>query len=798
MNKKIDFVELEKKTQDETLKELEFFNVLDFISKKCLTEKGKELILNAHPIDDIKWLTHELSQIDEFTNLLISDEELPVENINDIRPILYKSRIENAILNTGELLSIADVIRVARQLKLFLEHRKEKCPLLNEELFNIFNEPALRKHITDAVDDNGEVKDNATKELLKIRNEIIDKSNRLRYRMDKIVKQFSEENFTQEEFYTVRDGRFVLPIRSEHKRHLSGIIHSVSQTGATVFIEPTEIVEMNNEISFLKVEEQREIYNILKGLTKEVARYSAILLETYDIIGHLDALYARAVYALEFGAVKPVISDTNEIHLKKIYHPLLVHSKGKKNVVPLSIEFIENKRGHLISGPNAGGKTVALKSIGLNILLALSGFFTIGEVHTNFRNVYSAIGDHQSIENDLSTFSSQLIKLKQILDVADAKSLVLVDEIGSGTDPQEGAALASGILDTFIELNLFFIATTHQSSLKTYALNREVIENASLEFNEAALKPTYHFLSGIPGNSYAFFLAKNIGIDANVLKRANNYLGDKQKELENSIAILQRYKQETAELLRQLNIEKSKCNELKTSLETREKELKNRKVEIIANAKLEAYSIVQNANALVKNTIKEIKNQNRNINDIKEEFNKKSKNFEEEIEKINIDKKAKNVDKVITLNAGDIVGLIDGSQIGEVLEANNQNQTALVDFNGLKFRLKFDQLYFKDKADFVKNTSKKHSTNVVDYLKLDVQTKIDLRGMRVDEALKSLDKFISEAILTNVGYITIIHGKGTGALRSSIHDYLSEVKEIKSFRLGELVEGGAGVTVVYF
>ena len=793
----INFIDIEEKTKLETLKELEYFKVLDFISKKCLTAKGRELIQSSLPKDTIDWLINELELVNEFTNLLISDDEFPLENINDIRPFLNKSKIENSVLNTGELLSILDVIRVARQLKVFLQSRIEKYPILNTEITYIFDEPTLRKHIFDAINENGEIRDNATKELLRIRGEIIDKSNRLRSRMNKIVKHFTEENFTQEEFYTVRDGRFVLPIKSEHKRHLSGIIHGVSQTGATIFIEPTEIVEMNNEISYLKVEEQREIYEILKRLTKEVSRQSAILFDTYDIIGHLDALYAKANYALEFGGIKPVISDTNEIHLKKIYHPLLVQSRGKKNVVPLSIDFLDNKRGYLISGPNAGGKTVALKSIGLNILLALSGFFPLGEVHTNFRNIYSAIGDHQSIENDLSTFSSQLIKLKQILDIADSKSLILIDEIGSGTDPQEGGALASGILDTFVEIKLFFIATTHQSSLKTYALNREVIENASLEFNETALKPTYNFLAGSPGNSYAFFLAKNIGISSIVLDRAKSYLGDRQKELEKSIAVLQKYKQEARELIRQVNIDKSKLDEKQENLEKREKDLSNRKKEIISKAKMEAYSILQNANALVKNTIKELKLQQRDVNDVKREFNIKVKQLAEEISLMQKDEKRKEK-KIISLEVGDIVGLIDGSQVGEVMEVNNKNHTALVDFNGIKFRLKFEQLYFKDKGNSNLKPPKKRTSEIVDYLKLDVDTKLDLRGMRVDEALKKLDKFLADSLLSNIGYVTIIHGKGTGALRSAIHKLLKDINEVKSFRIGELVEGGAGVTVVYF
>ena len=529
-NKNIDFIQLEEKILKETFKELEFYTVLETVAKKCLTQKGRELITTALPVGaycirpdtvstknegvSITPLQKELNQVDEMMLLMTSDEDLPIENISDVREILQKAKIEGAVLNTQEIMQIYDIVRVAREIKKFLSARTEKYPDLSDEISIIFDNPNLQKIILNTIDENGEIKDNATKELQRIRIEINNKSNSLRSKMNKIVRQFADQDMTQEEFYTVRDGRFVLPIKSEHKRQLTGIIHGVSQTGATVYIEPSEIIEMNNEISLLKSEEQREIYNILKNLTKEIAKDATHLIETYNIIGHIDSLHAKASYALQFGGIKPEIIDdsnvgaycirptdclgrmpyaptnpqlndrrgvlntpyqNNEIIMNKVYHPILVQNLGKKNVVPLSINFSFDKRGHLISGPNAGGKTVALKSIGLNVILALSGFFPIGEVKmrlTNrFLNVFSAIGDHQSIENNLSTFSSQLLKMKEILDVADSNSLVLIDEICSGTDPREGGALAAGILDTFIDLNLFFIVTTHQSSLKTYALN---------------------------------------------------------------------------------------------------------------------------------------------------------------------------------------------------------------------------------------------------------------------------------------------------------------------------------------
>ena len=873
------FAQLEKKVINETFRELEFYSVLETISKKCLTQKGRELITAALPANsksshfnlnakhlpnqnnsekllktkpELIWLNKELNQVDEMVMLMTSDEALPLENIADVRDILHKSKISGAILNTQELMQVYDIIRVAREVKNFLKIRTEKCPELSDEILMIFDNPNLQKIITNAIDESGEIKDNATKELHRIRIEIAEKSNRLRSKMNKIVRQFAEQEMTQEDFYTVRDGRFVLPIKSEHKRHLSGIIHGVSQTGSTVYVEPSEIIEMNNEISLLKGEEQREIYNILKRLTSEIAKDAVQLIETYDIIGHIDSLNAKAVYALQFGGIKPEIFETNEmigkneaivkneIIMNKIYHPILVQNKGKSNVVPLSISFSFDKRGHLISGPNAGGKTVALKSIGLNIILALSGFFPIGEVKTCLVNVFSAIGDHQSIENDLSTFSSQLLKMKEILDVADSNSLVLIDEICSGTDPREGGALAAGILDTFIDLNLFFVVTTHQSSLKTYALNstqysknhnskefehnnndnnnndsnddsnngnnsnydknkkqkirnnQTAIENGSFEFDETALKPTYNFLTGIPGNSYAFFLAKNVGLSSRVINRSKKYLGNRQKQLERSISILQKFRKETEDIIKESRAEKLKYEGMKKDYENRKKELIEKKKSLIEEAKLEANEILQKANALVKNTIRELREEKKSMMEVKAEFVKQQKEIETEAKMIKTQKQQVdlNVEIAENLKPDDTVGMLDSAEIGIVIEADNDNKTALVEFNGMKFRLPFSQLYLKEKPLTVRKSSSVE-------IKLDVKTKLDLRGFRAEEALNETTNFIAQAIMGNADYVTIIHGKGTGALRLAIHELLKQTTGIKSFRLGEIFEGGSGITVAY-
>lgn len=769
----------------ESLKELEFDSVLSYVSRYAFSEPGANLVKSLSATDNIDLLNKELDLIDSLKDLYFSGFKIPFEGLTDVRHKIYKSAIENAVLSSTEVLAIHDLIRAFRIINKFFEDRAEQYPLLYDFVSDIYVNKLLEKHITDAIDDNGDIRDNATRELSDIRRQITKKSQKLRARLQKILRYVQEEELTREDFYTIREGRFVLPIKTENKRALPGIIHGISQTGSTVFLEPSEIIEMNNELSLLQNQELREIHRILSNLTHEIGKDSSSILSSLDIISHLDSMTARAKYAIDFGGIKPVVNEENYIYLRNVRHPLLVHSKGNKKVMPLTIEFTNEKRGHLISGPNAGGKTVALKSIGLNILMALSGIFPLGDCRTNFRTVFASIGDHQSLENDLSTFSSQILNLKNILESCGKNSLVLVDEIGSGTDPQEGAALACGVLDSFININLFFVVTTHQSSLKTYALNNPVIDNASLEFDENKLQPTYRFLSGIPGNSYAFILAKNIGLSDLVLNRAQNYLGSRQSELESSISLLQKYKFEAMNLRNEYESEKLKYEKLNREYSEKLNELKVKRKELLTDAKVEAFEIVNKANALIENTIKEIKQSQKPVGEIKKAFDSVKAILKADAE---FEKKQPIHDNVQEFEIGDNVVMLDNNSEGVVVLVDSEDRMAVVEFNGFKFRLRYDKIK-KILSPKVKKSSNSQFT------KFDITTRIDIRGQRAEEAIRKIDELISEALISNVERITIIHGKGTGALKHAVHEFLKFHPSIKSFKLGELVEGGAGVTV---
>lgn len=770
----------------QSLKEIEFPIVLEHIAQFALSELGKEIVLHIVPDYPLNWLIEEHNRIAEMRDLLAKNEVFPSEGISDIRPQLHKSLISGSFLTASELLDVYDALRACRLLSQYFTSKSEISPALAEFGKGFYENRFLEKHITDAIDDTGSIKDTASRELAEIRKNIVETSSRLRSRMNKLLAKVAEEDKVTDEFVTQRDGRFVLPMRASDKRSVPGIIHGMSNTGLTVFVEPTEIVEMNNQLSLLLSDERREMIRILTVLTAELSAEASLFLQSTEVLAHFDAMFAKASYALEKNGVKPHIISGPEIELYNVYHPLLQSQKSVKPI-PLTIEFTSDKRGHLISGPNAGGKTVALKSIGLNIAMALSGIFPLGECRTGLKKIFSAIGDHQSIENNLSTFSSQIVTLKNILSNAASDSLILVDEICSGTDPQEGSALASGIIDFFIDKKSMFVVTTHQSTLKSYALNRPEILNASMEFDTEHLKPTYRFQSGIPGNSYAFVLAESIGMPQSVLNHAKTYLGDKHSELEKSIASLQIFKSQAEESLRIAHSERLAITTLKKDYEEKALEFKQKKSEYLQNAKQEAKEIVQKANALIEHTIKEIREQKRDINDIRKEFSAIKKEIEHAV-KDNKDI----IPADIGFAVGDAVMISDNQRdIGSIIIVDEATQSAIVEFNGIKFKTALYNLVKAKKSD-----QKKYQKSSGGILKLDAKTTIDIRGFRADEACKEVEKLISDALISNIAIVTIIHGKGTGALRQAIHSQLSQHPGVSSYRNGFIAEGGDGITVV--
>ncbi len=844
---------LDNDLAERSLEELEFPKVLERLADMTWSDEGREIILDLRPSPNLPELRAELERVNELVRLTNLGEQLPLEGFADIRSALHKARIAGAFLSPPELLAVRDVIRSSRLTRSFFNTRRETFPMMAEFCAPLHENRLLEKHIADAIDDTGNVKDSASLDLARIRREIIDTSNKLRSRLQKILKKVVEDDVAQEEFITQRDGRFVLPMKTEYKRHIPGIIHSVSQTGSTVFVEPAETFDMNNELSLLHNEERREIERILTTLTGELAEDAEEFLRSVGILARMDASLAKARYAIEFDGMKPDITDENVLVLSNVRNPVLLHNikrerprkngvsgeRNMKSIVPLSIEFDGTSAigtssnavfGHLISGPNAGGKTVAMKSIGLNIAMALAGIFPCGYCKTNFREVFSAIGDNQSIENDMSTFSSQITRLKEILVNASDTSLILVDEICSGTDPQEGSALAVGILDGLLARKAFFVVTTHQSSLKSYALTQSGIMNASMEFNTDKLEPTYKFLSGVPGNSYAFALARNIGLPPRVMEKAQEYLGDKHSTLEESIEVIQQYRREAEKLRRESEDVKRRAEARKTEYDQKFTEFKLKYNDLIRLAKDEAANIVASANKLVENTIREVReaakeeleiakraleqgvslkdNKDKEkaataadtskqetkpaktLADVRREFEAEKQKIQTAAEKHALKPLVEEADE---LEEGDTVTMEDFATLGVIVALDREAGSAVVEFDAVKFRTSLTGLK-RAGAKQIKQAKKPQSSGVA--VNFDAKTEIDLRGMYADEAIKTVEQAIASALTGNVHSLRIIHGKGTGALRQAVQQHLQHHPAVSTFRNGLLNEGGAGVTVV--
>jgi len=785
---------------EDSLSQLEFDKVLLRVSEFTYSPMAALVIKELIPSQsDEKGLEYEFSLIAEGIDIIGHEDRLPFEGFSDISGAISKSNTTGSILTVPEIISINETIRSFRLFQFYFRSIDHKYPVFAECVSGFYSNRLLEKHINETIDETGEIKDTASRELQRIRSEIKETSSRLRSRLEKIIKRNTEPGHIQEDYISVRDGRFIIPVKAESKRIIPGIIHGMSQTGSTVFLEPSEVFELNNTLSLLANEEKNEVLRLLRDLTEEIGNDSVNIMATYEKLLFVDTIIARSRYAAEYHGIKPEILSEGNISLDDCRHPLLVHKMGRDQVVPMNILFTKEKTGFLISGPNAGGKTVAMKTVGLNLAMALSGIYPIGKCSTPFIKIYTAIGDHQSIENDLSTFSSQIKRIKDILEQADSDSLVLIDEILSGTDPYEGAALASGVLETFALYKVNFIVTTHQSALKTFALNNPAIENASLEYDDINLRPTYRFLAGVPGNSYAFYLAKGLGLNEKLLERASAFQSDKEGELEQSISILSKYRSEAIQSRIESDLMKREHERLAKKYEKKIDDINAKRSLFITNAQNEAEKILHKANSLIENTIREIRESEKakssvNYNTIKKKFEQSKTELKEEIQKLapatnkNVNQEARIESE---LNIGDTVVLKNGTEKGTILKEIGENEI-LVEFNGLKIKTdkkklrKADNIRYNDTNEYVIQT------------KISAASRIDVRGMRAHAAIELIDKKISDSLLENIPLITIVHGKGTGALRESIQEFLRFHHHVPAFRSGTIEEGGSGVTILEF
>lgn len=777
-----------------SLSKLEFFKVKQRIARYALSDFGREKILNLHPITSFSDIQFALDITSEMKILLESDDLLPIDELTDVRPQLNRAGILDSVVTGQELFSIGISLQIARKVSSYFSRRKDKYLLLFNTVEQIYIDKILEFNIDRAIDETGKIKDTATIELRKIRREISDKTEHLRKKLENILKSVSSQGWAQEELITTRDGRMVIPIKTENKNRLPGFIHSTSSSGATVFIEPTETLELNNDVRTLQFQETKEIERILRDLTSQVRNVKDQLFNNINILSTIDFLQAKSKYSIEILASAPKLARDGVSHLVEARHPILLMKHKRAEVVPLTMEIGREYSTLIITGPNAGGKSVVIKTFGLLVLMFQSGLHIPASdesLLSVYDKIFVDIGDEQSIEDDLSTFSSHLVSLKEIIEKADDKSLVLIDEIGAGTDPTEGSALAQAILEDLTKRKAHTLVTTHHGTLKAFAYETDGIENGAMEFNHETITPTYRFKAGVPGSSYAFEMAKRMGISDNILKRSNSYRGDLQHNLENLLSDLELKSQQMKAEVTRSREDNAKLESMILEYTQKNKEIQKQAKEIKSKALLDGKQILDKANTLIEKTIQDLRQQGGNKESIKK--------AKDEILKLKVEHEI--LEKEIILDeptvmedlfsVGDLVKLKGGSETGEII-----SQIGTSSFNVLFGQLKINT----KKSELVKVSSKEKkrygSTIEYDLDKEKPTTEIDLRGMLGEEAIIAIDKFIDTSILHGLHRIDLIHGKGTGALRKKITEYLKKHPSIKSIRLGEWNEGGHGVTVV--
>ncbi len=770
---------------------LEFDKVRKHVQRYAVSDLGREHIDRLRPSSSSAEIKLQLSLVTEMKRLASADDPLPLESTNDVRSSVHRAAIESYVLSSPDLHAILKVLVASRKLKGYFARKDSSYPLLYEKVSQICLDKILEYNIDRAIDEEGNVRDAASKELADVRRQIVDRNSLLRKKLQQILKAVAGKDWIQDEIITTRDGRMVIPIKIEHKNRVPGFIHSSSASGLTVFIEPTETLDLNNEIRTLQFQEQREIERILKELTQQVSSARELVLANSQVLAELDFIQAKAKYSIEVIGNEPLVKEGGSIILKDGYHPILLQKHSRNEIVPLTLELGEETNPLVITGPNAGGKSVAMKTVGLLVLMGQAGCHIPASPESEIRiitDIFVEIGDEQSIENDLSSFSSHLTHLKHILGHANQASLVLIDEIGSGTDPAEGGSLAAASLEQLATIGCITIVTTHHGSLKGFASENPHFANGAMEFDQTTLQPTYRFRAGIPGSSYAIEMAARLDLPASVVERAKNLRGSSANTLERLLTDLERQTQEMRVNLEKVNSEKERYNSLNQVYDQKVKSLEKELKEIRHKALNEAQLIVEKANKTIESTIQSIREQaasKQAIRSARDEIQGIEKEFQKMQEELT-EEGPPQTDFLV----GDLVRLRNSTAAGEIV-AKLDEEHFLVLMGALKVTVGRAELELTP----AKEERRAQRPPAIDFV-VDAQREIDLRGMYGDEAIQAIEKFFDQAILSGIDKVNLIHGKGTGALRRKINEYLKNNSSIRSYRLGEWNEGGTGVTVV--
>ncbi|MCX7746298.1 MAG: endonuclease MutS2 [Clostridia bacterium] len=787
---------------ERTLRILEFDKIVNTLVSLSTSELGKEIAKELKPQTSFSKVNAMLKETDDAVTFIVRRGSPPMGGIHDVRGSLKRVDM-GGVLNPGELLRISDVLRACRNLKSYAsdEVKPENDSIVHELIQCLETNKRVEDKIKLAILSEDEISDSASTTLGNIRRQMKELQNSIKERLNGIIRSSKYQKFMQEALVTMRGDRYVIPVKQEYRSEFPGLVHDSSSSGATIFIEPMAVVEANNNIKQLKVKEQVEIERILYELTADVAGLSEALKSNISILARLDFIFAKAKLSLQYNCVCPRLNTESKIIIKKGRHPLL----DKSTVVPTEFWIGDQFKTLVVTGPNTGGKTVTLKTVGLFSLMTQAGLHIPANEGTQmsiFEKIFADIGDEQSIEQSLSTFSSHMKNIVKILESADEHSLCLFDELGAGTDPTEGAALAMSILECLHQVGAVTVATTHYSELKVYAISTQGVENACCEFDVETLKPTYKLLIGVPGKSNAFAISRRLGLETDIIDRAKEFLTKEEIKFEDMLMHIEKNRIESEKERMQAESYRLQIETLKKEVEEQKRKIESQREKLIREAREESRRILLNAKSEAESIITEMKRlekerealeRNKAIEEMRHKLKNKIGVVEDALSE-SLMPKLVNAKPPKNLKPGDTVLILNLNQKGTVVTPPDKDGEALIQAGIMKINVHISNL---KQVDEQKNEVQRARVGKIGVSKSKtISTEVDLRGLALDDALEVVDKYLDDAHLAGLHEITLIHGKGTGVLRSGIHQFLKTHTHVKSYRLGKYGEGETGVTVV--
>lgn len=793
-----------KVMNQKALSSLEYPKIIERLTEKASSPMGKELCRKLQPSTDINRIRLMQTQTKDALTRLFQKGSVSFGSVKDIRGSLKRLEIGSS-LGIMEILSVCALLENTSRVKAY--SRGDRSDLPSDSLDSMFEQLApltpLSSEIRRCILSEDEISDDASPALRQVRRNMKVTNDRIHTQLSGLVNG-NARTYLQDSVITMRNGRYCIPVKAEYKGQVPGMIHDQSSTGSTLFIEPMAVVKLNNDMRELELQEQKEIEIILAGLSEQIAEEREAIALNLELMVQLDFIFARAGLAMDMNGSEPVFNEEGRVLLKKARHPLI----PKKKVVPIDIRLGDDFDLLIITGPNTGGKTVSLKTVGLLTLMGQAGLHIPALDRSElalFHEIYADIGDEQSIEQSLSTFSSHMTNIVSFLEKADSRSLVLFDELGAGTDPTEGAALAISILSYLHDKGIRTMATTHYSELKVYALSTPGVENACCEFSVETLRPTYRLLIGIPGKSNAFAISSKLGLSDQIIERAKEQISEQDESFEDVLSSLEENRVTIENERLEIARYKEEIKTLKAQLESRQEKLDAQRDRILRQANEEAHKVLEEAKEYADQTMRLFhKFQKNNVDtsavererqELRKRMNKAEKNMSDRQET----KKPKKLLTAKDIRPGDSVKVLSMNLKGTVGSRPDSKGFLFVQMGIIRSKVHLSDLELVDEPVITTPSLQKTGAGKIRMSKsASVSTEINLLGRTVDEAIAELDKYLDDAYIAHLKSVRIVHGKGTGALRKGIHDYLRRQKHVSSFRLGEFGEGDAGVTIVDF